>query len=173
MKNNSKRNKEINKNKVDSIKSQNPNLLYKSHNDKTKNKIDLNNINNIENQELSDIKSIVKNSVEKIYDLFNLQEMKSNSKIISRKSHDINTVKDKTIKYNEDNYSPKSDNNFMKTNITFKINNYLSVLNKNKNGENEINNGTTNTVEDENSYFHKKYKKSEMTENSTNNIKNV
>ena len=164
MKNNNKKKEKTQNILKDSFNSPNQNKLYKSFNDKKRNKIHLN--SNIDTQELTDIKLIVKNSVEKIYDLFNLQEMKNNSKIISRKLHDINTVKDKTIKYNEDNYSPKSDNNFMKTNITFKINNYLSVLNKNKNGVNEINNGTTNTVEDENSYFHKKYKKIEMQENS-------
>ena len=175
MKNNSKRNKEINKNKVDSIKSQNQNLLYKSHNDKKKNKIDLNNINNIENQELSDIKSIVKNSVEKIYDLFSLQEMKNSSKIISKNSNDINfnelNDKNETKKgkqYNDiNNNSPKEDKKYMKTNITFKINNYLSVLNKNKNTPtNELNNGTTNTIEDENSYLQKKLKKKVQIENS-------
>ena len=170
MSNNTKKKEKTQNIFKDSFNTPKQNKLYKSFNDKKRNKIHLN--NNIDTQELTDIKLIVKNSVEKIYDLFNLQEMKSNSRIISRKSHEINSVKDKTIKYNEDNYSSKSDN-FMKTNITFKINNYLSVLNKNKNGENEINNGTTNTVEDENSYFHKKYKKNEMQENSTNNIKNA
>ena len=129
-------------------------------------------------QEISDIKSIVKNSVEKIYDLFNHQEMKTNSKIISRKSNDINFNEPndtkKSLKNNEvSNNSIKEDKKYMKTNITFKINNYLSVLNKNKASTNEGNNATINTIEDDNSYLQKKFKKNKEYENNINNVYNL
>ena len=148
MKNNLNKNTEISQIKFkESLKSSNQNILYKSYNDK-KNRFKENN-NIINKQELSDIKSIVKNSVEKINDLFNLQEMKDNSKISSRKSNEIKSIKNyfdknnsnknniKTlIKYDEDTMnknSKKLNKKIMKTNITFKINNYLNVLNKSKN----------------------------------------
>ena len=148
MKNNLNKNTEISQKKFkESLKSSNQNILYKSYNDK-KNRFKENN-NIINKQELSDIKSIVKNSVEKINDLFNLQEMKDNSKISSRKSNEIKSIKNyfdkdnsnknniKTlIKCDEDttnNSSKKLNKKIMKTNITFKINNYLNVLNKSKN----------------------------------------
>ena len=80
--------------------------------------------------------------------------MKTNSKIISRKSNDINFNEPndtkKSLKNNEvSNNSIKEDKKYMKTNITFKINNYLSVLNKNKASTNEGNNATINTIEDD------------------------
>ena len=147
MKNNLNKNTEISQKKFkESLKSSNQNILYKSYNDK-KNRFKENN-NIINKQELSDIKSIVKNSVEKINDLFNLQEMKDNSKISSRKSNEIKSIKNyfdkdninknniKTLKCDEDttnNSSKKLNKKIMKTNITFKINNYLNVLNKSKN----------------------------------------
>ena len=178
MKNNVNKNSEnSNKKHKDSIKSQNSNILYKAYNNK-KNKIKTN--NNINSKELSDIKSIVKNSVEKIYDLFSLQEMKENSKIISRKSNEINQLKSSlsnlgnlnntTIKYNED---LKDKKNIMKTNITFKINNYLSVLNKNKQTTEELNSGTITPLDDEITYLHKKCKKNETQKSSANNLSNV
>ena len=178
MKNNVNKNLESsNKKQKDSAKSQNSNILYKAYNNK-KNNIKTN--NNINSKELSDIKSIVKNSVEKIYDLFSLQKMKENSKIISRKSNELNQLKNSiinfgnlnntTIKYNED---LKDKKNIMKTNITFKINNYLSVLNKNKQTVEEFNNGTITPLDDEITYLHKKYKKNEMQKISANNLSNV
>ena len=148
MKNNLNKNTEISQKKFkESLKSSNQNILYKSYNDK-KNRFKENN-SIINKQELSDIKSIVKNSVEKINDLFNLKEMKDNSKLSSRKSNEIKSIKNyfeknncnknniKTlIKYDEDitnNSNKKLNKKIMKTNITFKINNYLNVLNKSKN----------------------------------------
>ena len=102
---------------------------------------------------------------------------------MSKKSNEINfnetndnkNETKKGIKFNEDNNNtPKEDKKYMKTNITFKINNYLSVLNKNKNSPtNELNNGTTNTLEDDNSYLQKKLKKKVQNENSINSINNV
>ena len=174
MKNNLNKNIEMNQKKYkDSLKQQKQNILYKSYNYK-QNKIKTK--NSINTQELSDIKSIVKNSVEKIYDLFNLQEMKESSRILSKKSNEINSFKNNLnineneekalFRYNEEDNKIK-DKKFMKTNITFKINNYLSVLNKNKNEPNDDNNnGTlTNCLEDENSYIQKKYKIKENPEN--------
>ena len=160
----------------DGLKQQKQNILYKSYNEKH-NKMKTK--KSINTQELSDIKSIVKDSVEKIYDLFNLQEMKENSRILSRKSSDINSFKDnfkineneeKTIsKYNEKNNNNIKDNKkFMKANITFKINNYLSVLNKNKN-EGYDDGTITNCFEDEKSYLQKKYR---LKDNQENNITN-
>ena len=182
MKSNLKKSKESTQNKFkDTLNSQNKNTFNITYKDKKRNKN--HNINNIINaQELSDIKTIVKNSVEKIYDLFNLQEMKNNTKILSRKSNDINLIKSNYIKnddndikainkYKRDNNNLKDENQFMKTNITFKINNYLSVLNKNKNDTNELNHGIINTLEDENSYLKKKYK-DEILENKIYNISN-
>ena len=148
MKNNLNKNNEISQKKFkESLKSSNQNILYKSYNEK-KNRFKENN-NIINKQELSDIKSIVKNSVEKINDLFNLQEMKDNSKLSSRKSNEIKSIKNyfdkdsskknniKTLKkYDGDltnNSNKKMNKKIMKTNITFKINNYLNVLNKSKN----------------------------------------
>ena len=149
MKNNLNKNTDSSQKKFkESLKSSNQNILYKSYNDK-KNRLKENN-NIINNQELSDIKSIVKNSVEKINDLFSLQEMKqNNSKILSRKSNEIKSIKNyfdkdnntknniKTIVKCEEeatnSSSTKANKKIMKTNITFKINNYLNVLNKSKN----------------------------------------
>ena len=186
MRNNLNKNIEMNQKRYkDSLKQQKQNILYKSYNYK-QNKIKTK--NSINTQELSDIKSIVKNSVEKIYDLFNLQEMKESSRILSKKSNEINSFKNNLnineneekalFRYNEEDNKIK-DKKFMKTNITFKINNYLSVLNKNKNEPNDDNNnGTlTNCLEDENSYIQKKYKIKENPENyyisnSSNNYNN-
>ena len=183
MKNNINHNLDISKKTCkdkDKLKFPNSPILYKSYNNiKNKNKANYN--SNI--QELSDIKTIVKNSVEKIYDLFSLKGMKDNSKI---KSNDINYIKDKNnnenikenIKYKEDNNVNvfNDDNNIMKTNITFKINNYLNVVNKNKNRNNDEENncnGKTNILEDDNSYLYKRYNLDEKKENKTKDINNL
>ena len=175
MKNNLNKNSEVsNKKFKETLKSLNQNILYKSYNNK-KNKIKINN----NNQELSDIKSIVKNSVEKIYDLFNLQEMKENSK--TKKSNKMKSTKNifnednsnniKTIDKNDDNRkSPKDNKKNMKNNLTFKMSNYLTVLDKNKNIKSGVNNGKSNLLNYENSYLQKKYKKNKTQKNSTHDI---
>ena len=174
MKNNLNKNIEsTNKKKLDTLKTQNSNILYKSYNNKKNKKKAYHSINN---KELSDIKSIVKTSVEKIYDLFNLQEMKENSKILSRKASEItqlrNTLNDienlnsTTIKKNE-------DSKFMKTDMNFKINNYLTVSNKNKNIPDGGIHTTLNYLEDEISYLHKRFKKNEIKKNNLNTLNNM
>ena len=157
----------------DSFKSQNSNLLYKSYNITT-NRIKPFDI--INNKELSDIKSIVKNSVEKIYNLFNLQEMKENQKS-SRKTNeipqlrstlsDIENINNTTIKKNHDNKK------FIKADMNFKINNYLTVVNKNKNLPEGSIHVTLNNLEDEISYLHKKFKKNETKKNNLNTLNNI
>ena len=155
-------------NHKEKLKMSYSNYLIKSYK-KNKNKANNNNNNNINTntnsntQELSDIKTIVKNSVEKIYDLFNLKEMKENSKILKRKSNEKNIIK-------ENNNNKKSDNDSMKANIKdyFNVNKNINIFRNND----ENNYGKTYFLEDESSYLYKTYKIDEK-KNISNDINNI